>query len=144
MKLTVKKPVVIEPTHIRVSLPVRYGTEDIPEDFPLRKGDLWEARIEIETGKILDWPAGRAGECSMKVVDEGCYYLERLLLPVTVHVEPPRYEILASREQDYVPSCIPGEHGDYVDFTIDEQGVIENWKTYCTPIVVQVAFFGSD
>lgn len=119
MKLTVKRPVEIEVDAIRVELPVNYGEEDIPNNFPLRDGDMWRATIDIATGQIRDWPpyAGKEGsrELDMKVVDEGSYYLMS------------GSEVVASIEQDYVPKCIPGRYGDYVELTIDANGRITNW-----------------
>ena len=103
-------------THIKVVFPVRYCEEDIPNDFPLRIGNVWSAHIEIESGKIEGWPQGESGKIYMKVCDSGCYYL---------------YDgdtQIAARENEYVPcSSIPGEDGDYVDFKINEDGIITNW-----------------
>ena len=114
-----KIPITIEVniTHVLVNLPVRYEEEDIPNDFPLREGDEWNAMIEIDTGKIEGWPQGQTGGFYMKVVDEGTY---RLL--------DDKGAVVAYIEQNYVPhGVIPGEHGDYVDFDIDANGVITNW-----------------
>ena len=61
MKFTLQTPVDYEVTHVRVVLPVRYEEEDIPNDFPLREGDVWTATIELSTGKISEWPQGVAG-----------------------------------------------------------------------------------
>lgn len=53
----------------------------------------------------------------MKVTDGGSYYLlDRDGL------------VLASREHEYVPGCIPGSYGDYIEFNIDADGVLTNWK----------------
>src|ERR1700761_2588063 len=108
----------IEVWAICVVLPVRYDEEDIPNDFPLRKGDVWAATIDIDSGYILEWPDGvgaRTIEC-MKVTDGGKYTL----------IDNLGREI-ATRE-DYVPhGVIPGGYGDYVSLQIDERGVITNW-----------------
>lgn len=105
-------------THVRVSLPVRYGEEDIPNDAPMRSGDTWNAVIDIDTGQILDYPKGGALDLSMKVCDSGLY---ALLCPDG--------ETLAEI-QDYVPHCvIPGEYGDYVELNVDSEGVIQNWTS---------------
>jgi len=108
----------VEITHVLVTLPVRYEEEDIPNDFPLRQGKKWEAKIEIDTGKILGWPEGQAGEIEyMKVCDEGSY----ALLDASGNV-------VLSIEQNYVPhGVIPGKYGDYVTLKINEHGVITNW-----------------
>lgn len=56
----------------------------------------------------------------VKVRDEGFYDLKDA-----------KGNIIAKREQDYVPSMFPGEHfGDYLILDIDvETGKILNWKT---------------
>jgi hypothetical protein len=56
MKAIVKVEKEITITHIMITLPVRYQEEDIPNDFPMRYGDVWEATVEIDTGRILSWP----------------------------------------------------------------------------------------
>jgi len=117
MKAKIPTTIEVNITHVLVNLPVRYDEEDIPNDFPLREGKMWNAKIEIDTGKIEGWPMGQVGEFYMKVVDEGTY---RLL--------DDKGAVVASIEQNYVPhGVIPGEYGDYVDFDIDANGVITNW-----------------
>lgn len=56
MKMTVLQPVEIEVSHILIAVAVRYEEEDIPNDFPLRDGDMWRGKVEIDTGKIEGWP----------------------------------------------------------------------------------------
>jgi hypothetical protein len=115
---------------IRCALHVRHGEEVIPNDFPLRNGDMWNATIDIATGKIRDWPSGMKMQAVyMKVVDEGCYYLLA------------GDKIIAALDQEYVPGCIPGEYGDYVDFKIAPDGTIDRWSRFCTPEKIEEAFF---
>lgn len=117
MKMTINKPTEIIIERIEVSLPVRYEEEDIPNDFPLRKGDSWKAVIDIDTGKIRDWPIGKSGSIEyMKVCDSGVYTLLDDEGDVVAHLEY------------YVPhGIIPGEYGDYVTLHIDSDGIITNW-----------------
>lgn len=115
MKFKIWKQVEIEVVFVEVHLPVRYGEEDIPNDFPLRTGDMWNAVIEMSTGKILDWPIGQEGSLSLKVCDEGVYVL----------FDAEQQEL--ARKQDYVPSCVPGRYGDYVELEINEHGYVTNW-----------------
>jgi hypothetical protein len=117
MKTIIKVEKEVDVESVSVSVAVRYGTEDIPADFPMRKGDTWSARINIDAGTILDWPQGQSGRLSMKVCDQGTY---RLLDAAGL--------VIAERENDYVPNhLIPGEYGDYIDLDIDETGRIVNW-----------------
>src|SRR3990167_139739 len=117
MRIKIPTTKEVNITHVLVTLPVRYEEEDIPNDFPLRKGETWEALINIDTGQIGDWPKGKSGDMYMKVCDEGIY---RLIDNIGGQA--------AEIDQDYVPhGLIPGEYGDYVFFKIDENGVITNW-----------------
>lgn len=118
MKALIPTTKEVEITHVLVTLPVRYDEEDIPNDFPLRQGKKWEAKIEIDTGKIIGWPDGQAGEIEyMKVCDEGSYALLDASGAVVLSIE-----------QNYVPhGLIPGEYGDYVTLKINDQGIITNW-----------------
>lgn len=122
MKITVMAPKEITVTHVKICLPVRYGEEDIPNDFPMRTGDIWQATVEIDTGRIIDWPINpRFQDCDlyMKVCDEGSYTLYS-------HFGD-HWDKVTSIESDYVPhGLIPGKYGDYVDLQI-RSGVIQNW-----------------
>ena len=103
-------------THVIVELPVRYEEEDITNDFPLRRGDMWAAKIEMDTGQIECWPVGKSGRLNMKVCDEGIYQL----------IDENGMQL--AKIQDYVPhGVIPGRYGDYVDLHINDQGIITNW-----------------
>lgn len=117
MKFTVTRPVEIDIRYVSINAAVRYGEEDIPNDFPLRVGDVWKAIVDIDTGHIHDWPIGQAGELSMKVCDEGTYEL----------LDADMVQI-AAIEEDYVPhGVVPGRYGDYIELNIDETGRITNW-----------------
>lgn len=130
MKLTVMQPVEIEAVAIRIAVPINHGEEDIPADFPGRIADVWHATIDIDTGKVHKWPIGRVGECSMKVVDQGNYYLLNKA-----------GKKLAEIEGDYVPDCIPGSYGDYIEFNIDGDGIVNGWQEVCHEESVKDSFF---
>lgn len=117
MKTTVTRPIEIEVTHIHLNLPVRFDEEDIPNDFPLRSCDTWQAMVNIDTARVHNWPTGIAGKIKyMKVCDEGIY---------TLYADG---TIIAQLEGEYVPhGVVPGEYGDYVTLLIDETGIITNW-----------------
>ncbi len=73
MKTTVTQPVEIEASKVAVTLPVVNGTQDIPDNFPLRTGDMWEAVIDIASGRIEDWPEGVGKRCLfLKVGEDAC------------------------------------------------------------------------
>lgn len=133
MKIKVLREIEIEPATIRVNVTVRYQEEDIPNDFPFRKGDMWNVDIDIATGKIKDWPAGRTGEVDMKVCDEGSYYLL-----------DKSNKILGKIEENYVPHCIPQEWGDYIRFAIGKDGNVSGWKEVCTAERIAESFFPKD
>lgn len=115
IEILVKKEVEI--TKVKVDVAVRYDEEDIPKDFPFRIGNMWSAIIDIDKGEIIDWPKGKKGNLSMKVCDQGSYFL----------LDADGNTVL-SIEQDYVPNkLLPGEYGDYIDLHINENGTITNW-----------------
>lgn len=129
MKVKIKVIKEIDIKYVEVILPVRFNEEDMLNDFPMRKGDTWQATINIDSGKILNWEQGKEGSFYMKVCDEGCYELfdEDFNSIARIH--------------DYVPNAlIPGDYGDYVNFKIDKEGRIINWPK--NPSVSQ--FFPED
>lgn len=118
MKVSI--PTTVDITHVKMEVAVRYDEEDMPNDFPFREGDMWKVLIEIETGKINDWPTGKAGDIYMKVCDQGSYYL----------LDKDGNAVM-SIEDDYVPNeLIPGEYGDYIDLKINNKGIITNWPKH--------------
>lgn len=140
MKVTIQVPKEIEVSHIIIDVPVEYGEEDIPNDFPLRvkrpqthprlTADRWVAAVNIDTGKIEGWPAtAGARELYMKVNDAGIY---------TLCVDE---GARVSRKHEYVPhGVVPGEDGDYIILKIAADGTITNWPKKPDVSV----FFGGD
>ena len=116
VKIPITKEVDIK--YITIEIAVRYEEEDIPNNAPMRDGDMWKASVDIDTGKINDWPQGQTLDLYMKVCDEGMYRLFDA-----------DWNELACID-GYVPNgIVPGSYGDYVDLKIDESGVITNWPT---------------
>lgn len=117
MKITVKQPVEIEISHVRISVPLHEDTiEELGERFPLLDGGTWTAVVDVETGRIQDW--NRSGEFSLcdKVRDQGTYELLS-----------PSGSVVGRIEENYVPNrLVPGEYGDYIELQIKD-GVITNW-----------------
>lgn len=120
MTIVVKRPVKIEVETVRLQVPIYNGEEDLPNDFPFRsngpRGDLWRVKIDIESGRILGWPRGKAVLVKLKVCDGGSY---TLISPNGMAVETLK---------GYVPhGLVPGEYGDYIELRINDDGVIKNW-----------------
>jgi hypothetical protein len=88
-------------------------------DMPLSFADMWNIKIDIDDGKIINWPTGTTADVNFKVCDDGNYWL---------HDE--NGETIFETD-GYVPNILsPGSegYGDYVIMTIDENGMIANWK----------------
>ncbi len=118
MKTKVLMETEIEVKEIEMQLAVRYGTEDIPNDFPGRKGDILTLCVDVDSGKISNFPDLEI-DIDMKVCDEGTYRLYS-------HDGT----MLKAIENDYVPhGIVPGSYGDYVKLII-RNGKIENWPKH--------------
>lgn len=118
----------IDCKYLQVSAGVRYyedatinGVEDTEGTLiPLKVGDNWEPKIDIETGVIVDWPKGTIADIHYKVCDDGKY---------TVLDESGK-EIVT--KECYVPDilCPEGEwYGDYIIMNVDENGLIAKWDS---------------
>ena len=123
------EPATHQPSRLIVEAVVRYwedatvnGREDEHgELMPCRSGDKWCATIDLETGRILDWPQGTTADLNYKVCDEGKYWL--------ADSEGKR---IAKWKDCYVPDrllCI-GDFGagDYISLKIDGCGAIRGWR----------------
>jgi hypothetical protein len=114
--------------YIKVEAAVRYwddatinGDNSESGDLvPFKIGDLWLPVIEIYTGKIIDWPQGSVADFHFKVCDAGTY-----------HLLDENMEVIASREDNYVPDglCHGDQgYGDYIIFSVDETGQILKYR----------------
>jgi hypothetical protein len=129
MKITVRKPVELDVKFLRVTVPVRYEEDDIPNDFPLRNNDIWRATIDLDTGDVLNWPKGEGRIFGMKVCDAGQYEL--------LNAES---KVIAERF-DYVPYGCGIGGGDYIEMGILPTGKVGRWPAQPE---LDVAFFGED
>lgn len=119
MKLSKKVMHKLEARYLNVQAAVRYDDEDMPFDAPMRQGDIWCARIDLDKQLVVDWKKGDALSFSMKVCDEGFYSLFDADNNFIDSID------------GYVPNNIlPGEFGDYLELDIDEDGRIVNWLDY--------------
>lgn len=96
------------------------GVED--EDgsrIPGRDGDLWRVKIELATGRVVDWPAGTTADIHYKVCDAGEYWLLDADGNKTAHRE------------GYVPGTFlchgDNGYGDYIILKIDGDGQITSY-----------------
>lgn len=113
---------------IEVDAGVRYWEDAIlngkPDDagnIPLRKGDGWCPVIELETGRILNWPEGTEADIHYKVCDAGEYWL----------LDEDKKRIAKWRDY-YVPNdilCVGDNgYGDYIIFKVGGDGKIIDWE----------------
>ena len=116
MLVTLKTTEEVQLTHLWIEAPVRHEDEDIPYDFPYRHKDVWAPVIELNTGRIVDWPQSVAADVYLKVCDSGMYHLMS-------------DGMIVRSINDYVPDFVPNEYGDYINLNIDEQGMITNWES---------------
>lgn len=118
----------VEVTTLRADMKVRYwedgevnGEQDSDEcpQMPLRLGDYWVLDIDLETGKIKNWPEGTTASVHYKVCDAGTYSL----------LDAEGNSVISINE--YVPAMLcPKDdgYGDYVIMDIDADGFIDGWK----------------
>lgn len=48
MKTTALRPAEVEIAAVEISVPVKYGDEDMPDDFPFRHRDMWCVTVDAE------------------------------------------------------------------------------------------------
>lgn len=127
-EITISRPVVVNAVYLKAECGVRYWEDaevnGVPEQedaptIPFAKGDMWSPLIEIDTGKIVDWPEGTTAAVHFKVCDAGRYAL----------LDADRSEIVAI--DGYVPSIMSPKangYGDYVIMDIGADGSIAEWR----------------
>jgi len=135
MKIEITETVVKDVKYLKASCGVRYwedgkvnGVEDTDGSLiPCRRNDCWEPTIDLETGIITNWEAGKTAKIHYKVCDAGVY---TLLDDINVPVK--------RLDDSYVISSMspggPG-YGDYVIMNINEYGKIDNWKANLSDFV---------
>jgi len=119
MKATLLVRKEVDVKRLTIDVPVNYEEEDIPNNFPFRRDDRWVVSIDLDEHRIDNWPR-EYGPTSifMKVGCQGVYDLFN-----------EDGEALVRKENDYVPNeLLTGEYMDYINFKIDENGVITNSK----------------
>ena len=116
----------VDVIYLQVEAGVRYfedgilnGVEDEHGEMPCVVNETWCPVVEILTGKIVNWKVGSVAELHYKVCDNGVYtFLDRNKESLKVF-------------SGYVPDimCPVGNgYGDYIIMSINEKGIIEDWK----------------
>jgi hypothetical protein len=116
VKAIAKIPTEIDAVDINLIMPIDYGTEDLPEIFPGRLGDIWNIIIDFETRRIRNYSYPETFSICMKVRDGGLY-----------HLLDKDDKVITSIKEYYVPDLAPGHGGDYFEATIQTNGTIESW-----------------
>ena len=132
MKITLTVKQEVDVKTLRVAAGVRYwndatvnGVEggdddDFDPGIPLRDGDVWRIDIDVESGRILNWPDGTTASVHYKVCDQcGWDLLDS------------DGRVVAGEQDGYVPGtlCPGGEgYGDYIIMEIGPDGTIEDWR----------------
>lgn len=140
MKITINKPIEVNVSKLLVDATIRYTnaaeintgdgwTEDNKEPkMPFMFKPVtavnetsyhWMPIIDIDNGKISNWPLGVEAKLYYKVVDEfSCKLLDD------------NSDIIISYN-GYVPPCMAIDdegYGDYIYITIDNNGYIKDWN----------------
>lgn len=127
IELTIQRTAKIEVKFLRVDAGVRYwedarvnGVHDEHgEMIPFRVGDRWQPTIEIESGVVINWPAGTTADVHYKVCDDGIYTL----------LDSNGMQVCM--QDGYVPSILSPDgdgYGDYIIMQIDGNGKIAHWR----------------
>jgi hypothetical protein len=128
MEITAAAKSKVEATTLIAECNVRYWEDgtvngEIDEDgtlIPCRYGDMWVIVVDLETGKIADWPQGTTADVHYKVCDAGTYTLA-----------DEKGRTVVTRDDGYVPGMLsPGGsgYGDYVIMNIGPDGLIADWR----------------
>lgn len=95
----------------------------VKKDIGNKPDDYWELLIDLNEGKVINWPKGFCIKTYFKVCDDGEY----------VFLDEGKNEVInitESFDQCYVPDFLALEdsgYGDYVIINIDENGKIEHF-----------------
>lgn len=121
MKIKVMKEIEVEIEKVVIEFSPRYLDEKESafhksKDTPMFDGKQVSIAFNPETGGIFGWPHNKPVSIYEKICDEGTYIL----------LDEDDNEVAAIRE-NYVPSVVPNEFGDYIVLEIDDGGTITNF-----------------
>jgi hypothetical protein len=129
-KITIKRPVEVEAVFLKAECGVRYwddgeinGVAD-GEDVPLMpfsnpSREEWAIIIDLEEGRIVDWPQGTSASVHYKVCDAGRYSLLDADKGELITIDGYVPRIMSPKENGY---------GDYVIMDIGADGKIADWR----------------
>jgi hypothetical protein len=134
MKFTVMRPAEVGVEGINVQIPKSciHEDDDVPDSFMVQTTSPTIHLSVNSGGYVAGWGQGRHGRLQLKVRDQGIY---------TLFGAGPDGYWECSKVNDYVPACVPGECGDYIDIDIDENGFVKNWNRFWTMTNVKESFF---
>lgn len=116
MKLINNEEKIVEIRRVEIKVPLPYY--EFPEDLPFLDDQTWNPIIDLNEGRIIDWPENYPINIFLKACDSGDYYLL-----------DENDKVVSSLERDYVPNkLLPGKYGDYLELSISPSGRILNWK----------------
>lgn len=94
---------------------------DLDPKMPcIENNNIWKIIIDIDTGKIENWPDNIVADIHYKVCDAGEYYI----------LDENKQKIFKYYDH-YVPKFLSIEskgYGDYIILKINNDGYINNWK----------------
>lgn len=127
-EITINRTTKVKAKYLKVEAEARYwedgtvnGTPDDDDNptIPCRSNGCWAPVIDLDAGKIENWPGGTTADVHYKVCDAGRYAL----------LDEGRNEIVAI--DGYVPEIMcPGGrgYGDYIIMSIGPDGQIADWR----------------
>jgi len=129
MKINLLTRMEVEVKTLKVKAEVRCWEDSIVneledsengDNIPCKVGDLWCPEIDIDSGIITNWEAGKTAEIHYKVCD-GCGW----------ELLDDKGEVVLSEDDGYVPDTLcPKEsgYGDYIIMDIASHGKIQDWN----------------
>lgn len=125
IKITERKEVDVK--YLLAEVGARYwedatvnGIEDVKGDLiPCREGGMWKPLIDLDSGKIVNWEQGKTANVHYKSCDNNVFHLLDKNKNMVKSTEGYVIEMMSPEENGY---------GDYVIMTINEDGIIKNFK----------------
>ena len=127
IEIEIIKPQVFHVKYLVVNAKVRFwedtslnGVSDENGNIYGLMGDNWVLEIDVDTGKIVNWPEGDVASVWYKVCDAGEYTL----------LDSDRNTIVEMKNS-YVPNCLDTSNAgycDYISLEILPDGTIEYWN----------------